>query len=199
MTKHSLCVDHHGLTNLLDQKICIMRRNARQILDIVRGTFPKLSFDDTTNESDCISATSDGAILSCLWFKAASVNSSLSREKNGELLDNLTGVSYFLSSLLRVLNPVKFAKQAQIIMSSTASNYDINRLQTGIAIATLATIGSAVAASRNLLAARATSLWALSMTVTYCVTMFASSYIEEEHHFWYWTTSGWLAGLVMKQ
>ncbi|KAL8795984.1 MAG: hypothetical protein Q9195_001560 [Heterodermia aff. obscurata] len=28
--------------------------------------------------------------------------------------------------------------------------------------------------------------------------MFASSYVEEEHHFWYWASSGWLAMLLFK-
>ena len=32
----------------------------------------------------------------------------------------------------------------------------------------------------------------------YGTMMFASSYVEEEHHFWYWASSGWLALLVLK-
>lgn len=28
--------------------------------------------------------------------------------------------------------------------------------------------------------------------------MFASSYVEEEQHFWYWAATGWLALLAIK-
>lgn len=32
----------------------------------------------------------------------------------------------------------------------------------------------------------------IAITVTYGIMMFASSYVEEEQHFWYWATSAWL-------
>ena len=35
----------------------------------------------------------------------------------------------------------------------------------------------------------------LAITVSYGVMMFASSFVEEEQHFWYWSASGWLAYL----
>lgn len=31
------------------------------------------------------------------------------------------------------------------------------------------------------------------ITTAYGVMMFASSYVEEEQHFWYYTTTAWLA------
>lgn len=47
-----------------------MQQNARQILDIVRGTFPGLSFDGTRDDNDCVSLKSGGEALDCLWSKA---------------------------------------------------------------------------------------------------------------------------------
>lgn len=33
------------------------------------------------------------------------------------------------------------------------------------------------------------------MTILYGVMMFATSYVEEEQHFWYWATAAWMAYL----
>lgn len=38
----------------------------------------------------------------------------------------------------------------------------------------------------------------LAVTLAYGVMMFASSFVEEEQHFWYWSASGWLAILLFK-
>jgi ethanolaminephosphotransferase len=37
------------------------------------------------------------------------------------------------------------------------------------------------------------------VTAAYGVMMFASSYVEEEHHFWYWSATGWFMVLLLKQ
>ena len=55
---------------LTDVKIQLIQQNARQILDIVRGTFPGLAFDGTTNDNGCASLKSDGEVLDCLWSRA---------------------------------------------------------------------------------------------------------------------------------
>lgn len=36
-------------------------------------------------------------------------------------------------------------------------------------------------------------------TILYGVTMFASSFVEEEHHFWYWVASAWAMILLLKE
>jgi ethanolaminephosphotransferase len=81
-------------------------------------------------------------------------------------------------------------------MSSAASNYDVNRLVTGIAIAFISVTLAAVAATASgssLLNADGT--FALLLTALYSIMMFASSYVEEEQHFWYWIAGGWIAYL----
>lgn len=98
-----------------------------------------------------------------------------------------------------VLNCMQFSKRAQNVMSSTASNYDIGRLHVGIVLAALAMVACLAIASTALLGSRSSGLWTSSVIILYGAMMFASSYVEEEQHFWYWASSGWLAWLFLKQ
>jgi len=83
-------------------------------------------------------------------------------------------------------------------MSSMASNYDMQRLILGQGAAVIAVVASLVAA-RPLLTERISStLPFMAITLLYGVMMFGSSYVEEEHHFWYWSASAWLALLGLK-
>jgi len=41
------------------------------------------------------------------------------------------------------------------------------------------------------------SFWCIVIIAGYGVMMFASSYVEEEHHFWYWTCSSWVVYLAL--
>ena len=84
-------------------------------------------------------------------------------------------------------------------MSSAASNYNVPRLNIGIGVAALALILTALTAAKDLIQSKSTGLWMLVMSGLYGVMMFASSYVEEEQHFWYWTTSAWMAWLAYKK
>lgn len=83
-------------------------------------------------------------------------------------------------------------------MSSMASNYDMSRLIAGQAIGIVAVVcavfGTHMISDQNM---RTFSPFAF-VTVAYGVMMFASSYVEEEQHFWYWTTTAWLTLLGVK-
>lgn len=84
-------------------------------------------------------------------------------------------------------------------MSSTASNYDISRLNLGIGVATVAVIAVLEIVFERLIEAKTTGLWTSLVTIVYGIMMFASSYVEEEQQFWYWAASAWLAWLLLKQ
>ena len=68
-----------------------MRQNAQQIMNIVVGTFPKVPFDDSSDESICLQPQYDREALSCLWMKVTSLSSS-SPEDTVETLVALTEV-----------------------------------------------------------------------------------------------------------
>lgn len=84
-------------------------------------------------------------------------------------------------------------------MSSTASNYDVSRLVSGVILVSLSlTIASIVLLSQST-SRQPDHLFFLLITVLYGIMMFASSYVEEEQHFWYWITGGWIACLAIRK
>ena len=84
-------------------------------------------------------------------------------------------------------------------MSGMASNYDVDGLIYGgiITAAAVSTAGVATVMSTKLTIRNFVPFSLI--TVLYGVMMFASSYVEEEHHFWYWTSTIWLAYLGVKE
>ena len=84
-------------------------------------------------------------------------------------------------------------------MSNTASNYNVERLEIGISLGALALTASLANYATNLFKGNMAASGALIMASLHCSMMFASSYVEEEHHFWYWASSGWLMWLFSKQ
>lgn len=84
-------------------------------------------------------------------------------------------------------------------MSSTASNYNLPRLGVGIGLAALATVSGIATVSAASFETQATGLWTSLVFIAYGLMMFASSYVEEEQHFWYWASSSWIGWLLLKR
>ena len=85
---------------------------------------------------------------------------------------------------------------AQDIMSSAASNYDVPRLFLGTGLASLTCVLSFFTLPLLRPVSSAGLYYFLTLAL-YAVLMFASSYVEEEHNFWYWITSGWFLYLFL--
>ncbi|OLN81583.1 GPI ethanolamine phosphate transferase 2 [Colletotrichum chlorophyti] len=158
----------------------LLMRNARQILNIVTATFGFGMFDltSTAAQSACSNPQDDAQELACEWHR---VNEGLQAMNGSDELDPAWREAIS-----------KWIGKAQNLMSSMASNYDMGRLHLGISTA-------GIIAGSLILAARYSLIPLLLIAITYGIMMFASSYVEEEQHFWYWATSAWLGFLAIKQ
>ncbi|EFR03310.1 GPI ethanolamine phosphate transferase 2 [Nannizzia gypsea CBS 118893] len=167
------------------ERLQLLQENAKQMINIVKQTYPSYKFDSTTQLSSCDGGSnSEIADLECKWHKAQQMISQTTDDTN---------VSPAIESSL-----IAFLRTAQTIMSSTASNYNLARLYQGIAfsgISFLLSLYACVQKGRNGTAAVGYIFLVLS---GYGALMFASSYVEEEQHFWYWMTSGWIFYLYWK-
>ena len=74
-----------------------MHQNALQMLQIVKATFPTVSFDNKpSNLITCTDLKSDGLTLSCLWTMAVSMLDGEKTSDDTEILHALTRVSTWL-------------------------------------------------------------------------------------------------------
>ena len=148
-----------------------------QILNVVKATFPAHAFSEDSPEMCNGEPDSGAARLECYWQKA----NSLVRQAAADRAYQSDAESALIT----------FARAAQELMSSAASNYNLSHLNLGIAIATLATALAGVACRISPLRWSGCTSFFTLVSAGYAVLMFASSYVEEEQQFWYWMLSGW--------
>ncbi|KAK8117300.1 ethanolaminephosphotransferase [Apiospora kogelbergensis] len=157
-------------SNRHDQ-VHLLLSNAKQIFDII-ATASGVSLMTDYASSACEVLPTVAEELACeLQIISRSVNSKSSDDLEERLF--------------------MWLQRAQELMSSMASNYDMSKLIQGGATATLA-LTLAMASLIFVSDCRWTLLPFAAITILYGIMMFASSYVEEEHHFWYWSASAWL-------
>ena len=66
-----------------------MRRNAQQILAIVRATFSDIAFDGMIDWTTCAKPVSDAEKLSCLWAKVK----ALQDDENASIEEQLSALT----------------------------------------------------------------------------------------------------------
>ncbi|UKZ53563.1 hypothetical protein TrVGV298_007356 [Trichoderma virens] len=166
-------------------KVQILIRNARQILNIVTAAFGGDLFDAQAPVDPCASTSTDVDELACEWRK---INSEAASQANAKEIDQAW-----------LLATSAWIRKAQDLMSSMASNYDLSRLSLGQALSVAAVIASVASLGLQGFCQAGFLLPLFLLAASYGPMMFASSYVEEEHHFWYWTSTIWLAYLGVKE
>ena len=174
------------------QLLQLLRQNARQLLQIIYAKYGRESFEERAAayansagepEWPCGSPDGDEETLVCRWAEVlVNLDAGISDRDPGLAEKTMYG----------------FLNTAQEAMSSTASSYDIPRMGTGMAIAVLALVLATISLSNLWPPSFAGTFFALT-SLLYGVMMFASSYVEEEQHFWYWLTPAWVLFLVVKR
>lgn len=159
-------------------RIQILIRNAKQILNIVAIALGPGIFIPNRKPTPCELEPTELNILACEW-RTLNV-----RAESMAALDNIDHDWLVAMSA--------WIRRAQNLMSSMASNYDMSKLFFGqfIGIVSIAVTILVLVMAHN---AKAESMVLLvCIACSYGGMMFASSYVEEEQHFWYWSTTLWL-------
>ncbi|KHN97666.1 Alkaline-phosphatase-like, core domain protein [Metarhizium album ARSEF 1941] len=165
-------------------QIQILTRNAKQILGVVTAVFGVELFDPHTNTSLCSFEPTAINTLACDWHRLY--------KEAGFLLGSSELDSVWLSGMAAWL------RKAQDLMSSMASNYNIPKLLLGQTLALLAVACNVLAITLLGTTGLGNILPLVVITVSYGGMMFASSYVEEEQHFWYWSSTIWIGLLGLK-
>ncbi|KAJ5715045.1 GPI ethanolamine phosphate transferase 2 [Penicillium malachiteum] len=165
------------------QKLSVLYRNARQLLNTLQATFPGVPFDHETDLSCLASTDSEIQDAQCTW-------SQIHRVLGEDATDDT----------FQTARPIleRFSQITQNVMSSTASNYNTFRLWLGLSITGVAMLLVLPIVYKDCARSTYAGGFLAFLVLGYGGIMFASSYVEEEQQFWYWICSGWLFYLHAK-
>lgn len=79
-----------------------------------------------------------------------------------------------------------------------ASNYNMSKLMLGQILSVVATSMVVFTVYQNAENISTSAVPFALITIAYGMMMFASSYVEEEQHFWYYTATAWLAYVSLR-
>ncbi|KAK2734014.1 major facilitator super transporter protein [Myotisia sp. PD_48] len=170
-------------------RLWLLRENVNQIIRILRETYPSYKFD-TSIELDMRHKDSSTEVA-YLEYQLQAIRHLLGQppnpiqppQENEKLLLN-------------------FLKDAQLVTSNAASNYNLTSLHVGLLIGQIAALCIALSSWREQVRDRkewgSIAYFAFIAGGYHCL-IFGSSFVEEEQQFWYWMLSGWIALLYFRQ
>ena len=173
-----------------EERLQLLQQNAKQMLKIIEATYGSDTFRSTLSKYDtgrtivaerCTGLPEGESQLACLWAQAESAFASSASHEDAVKTE--AAIIAFLSS-------------AQGTLSGTASSYNIPRMMLGMALAATIIILSLVSMPTLWPPSAASGFFTIT-SVLYGVLMFASSYVEEEQHLWYWLTPAWFLVLYV--
>ncbi|KAI5365066.1 Putative Type I phosphodiesterase/nucleotide pyrophosphatase/phosphate transferase [Septoria linicola] len=180
------------------ERLWHLKRNAEQMLEIVKATYGDKKWEETVSIIEtllvssqtpedfaktakmCEQAESEKK-LACLWVGSKAHLKFTTKTPNDLLRQAQSRLMGFLLA-------------AQDELSGTASSYNIPRMFVGMAL-TAVIIALTLFSFPQLWPVTSAGASFALISILYGIMMFASSYVEEEQHFWYWLTPAWIAVL----
>ncbi|ANB13858.1 Las21p [Sugiyamaella lignohabitans] len=162
------------------EKAIILEQNVKQFVHVMASTYPGFDKIDVDIEMKCQAAQDSVELgevdeLRCLWWRLKSGGREIYGDKDLVF---------------------EFLYGCQDLLSKAASNYVERDLQFGLGLVILSAI---VAISAVFLLKFSANLKIVLIIIAgvFSASMFGSSLVEEEHHFWYWGATGWLSWLYI--
>lgn len=169
-----------------EDQVQLLLRNAHQILDIITAAFGSEILDSANLTPErCVQPQTDYQELACEW---QDISNTAKLALSGDDDVHAAWIS----------RTTRWLRKTQGLMSGMASNYDVPRLYIGQGVAVLAAMLAIAAATRSISEPTSSLLPFGGIVLAYGIMMFASSYVEEEQHFWYWATTAWFGLLGLK-
>ncbi|KAK4179637.1 putative GPI ethanolamine phosphate transferase [Triangularia setosa] len=164
----------------------ILMRNADQIMQVATAAFGQKMFEWSFNEDG--KPTTDDEQLAAGYMEFEQLYQQVYRGASPDLYQEM------------ISKAGNWLHEAQGFLSGMASNYHTPKMFLGFATSIVAlTLSIIAAASSSSISDKPTTFIPFSIaTLAYGAMMFASSYVEEEQHFWYWATTAWFGYLGLR-
>lgn len=159
-----------------ENRAAVLKQNAYQLANIMESSYPGFGNLDADATMFCESLidfdnVSEIDKLKCVWW---SVQDGFGEKETYE-----------------------FMEKSQSILSQASSNYKEREMLIGLGLATVSIAISGFYTWNLLRSVKAVRFVVILITGLYAASMFGSSLVEEEHHFWYWGATGWIAWLYI--
>jgi ethanolaminephosphotransferase len=184
--KNSLGIIINRLLELWDSDVDrynMLFANARQMQAIAKATFVDTFNDRYLQGCDQLADAHDQQRLACDWQKITSFRKGMKHSQPGHA---------------EIEDVRRFLRDVQSVLSGAASKYDLIKMAIGIGSTLTAFILILSVTAKQIFLSGISGLAFTLFILIYSITMFASSYVEEEHQFWYWSTAAWLTLLAVK-
>ncbi|KAK4197450.1 putative GPI ethanolamine phosphate transferase, partial [Triangularia verruculosa] len=159
----------------------ILMRNADQMMQVATAAFGQKMFEWSFKEDG--KPETDDQKLAAGYMEFERLYQQVYRGGSPDLYEEM------------IPKAGNWLHEAQEFLSGMASNYDTPKMVLGLVASITALLIAVIAAYSSVSDKPSAFIPFAIVTLAYGAMMFASSYVEEEQHFWYWATTAWFGYL----